>query len=235
MKTSPIVHEWFYPEGPETFEYLLPVEQFSLNHGKCLPEWTQRFASLSTSEAKQRFDEYLKSVAIPEISAFIAIAETLAPYSIIVHETDSWLLCKREDKLDELSGHGNMLQLPAPRFNVEWPSFFDSEQFNSLKHFLNCFGGTRIDIPPTCGVLEPLNMQPVSEDFETYAWKNIQTWDGSYPVYHVGAGDVVLVDSACKFGLWSHELGGDPDGAVQELGSFIQFVEFVTKETGIAG
>lgn len=233
METSPIVHEWFYPEGPDTFEYLLPVAQFSRDHRKLLPEWTLDFAFLTTKKAKQRFDEYLDSIALPEISAFTKIAETLFPYSVVVHETESWLLCKSESQFDGISAHGNMLQLPAPHNNLEWPAFFDPGKFNSLKQFLRYFGGTRIDIPPTSGIISPSNMQPVAKDPETYAWKNTQNWDGAYPVYNVGNGDVVLVDSNCKFGTWYHELCGDPKGAVQELGSFAQFIEFVANDTGI--
>ena len=117
--------------------------------------------------------------------------------------------------------------------NVEWPSFFDSENFTPLKHFLKYFGGTRIDIPPTCGTVTPNCLNPVSEDPETCAWKNIGTWDGTYPVYHVGNGDVVLVRSDGIYGTWSHELGNDPNGAVNVLGSFAEFVQYVATETGV--
>ena len=234
MDYSPTVHEWFYPEGPDTFEYLLPVERFSDGHDSKLPEWTRDFASLPLEGATTAFAKYLDSIARPEISEFTNVVRTLTPYSIVVHQTDSWLLCKTQEQFDETSAHGNMLQLPAPHVNVEWPSFFDSDRFTTLKHFLKYFGGTRIDIPPTCGILAPDRLAPVTEDFETYAWKNIRAWDGTYPVYNVGNGDVVLVRSDGTYGYWSHELGNDPSGAVSVLGSFADFVEYAATETGIA-
>lgn len=234
METSPVIHEWFYPQGPDTYEYLLPIGSFYADHSKLLPKWTQGFATLTPAQSKPRFAEYMASVTLPEISTFTNVVKTLTPFSIVVHKTDSWLLCKREDQFDKPSVHGNMLQLPAPYKNVEWPQFFDSDQFNPLKHFLKYFGNTRIDMPPTCGTRSPIEMQPVFEDVESFAWKNIQSWDGSYPVYNVGNGDVVLVDSNFEFGVWCHELCRDTNGAVQKLGSFQQFMEFVTNETGLA-
>ena len=150
METSALIHEWFYPEGPDTFEYLLPVESFSPDHGKTIPEWIQGYASLTPAEASKRFVEYLDSIALAEVVAFTRVVKTLAPFSITVHEADTWLLCKRRDQFDERSAHGNMLQLHGPHDNFGWPSFFDSDRFNPLKHFLKYFGAARIDIPPTC-------------------------------------------------------------------------------------
>ncbi len=233
MVYSPIIHKWFYPEGPDTFEYPLPVEQFIEGHDSRLPEWTRSFASLSLTDANQAFGKHINSIAHPDISAFTSVCESLVPYSIVVCESYSWLLCKLQDQFDESSAHGNMLQLPAPHLDAEWPTVFDSENFTSLRRFLKYFGGTRIDMPPTCGPLTPEKLQPVTEDLDTYAWKNIGIWKGAYPVYNVGNGDVVLVRSDGTYGIWCHELGDEPNGAVNDLGSFGQFIEFVAKETGI--
>ena len=233
MNYRPLIHEWFYPEGPDTFEYPLPVEHFLHNHESEVPGWIHQFAKMTPSESKQVFSEYVASIDRAELSAFIRIVKSLAPYSIVIHDSNSWLLCKTEDQFDEPSVHGNMLQISAPAETIEWPLYFDSEAMSPLKHLLHHFGDTRIDVPPTFGIICPMNMEPAIEDDKTFAWRNIGNWTGAYPVYDEGNGDCVLVRSDGVFGKWCHELCDEPTGAVTEIGSFSQFIEYLANETGI--
>lgn len=236
MEQRAIVHEWFYPGGPDTFEYLLPVESFSPEHSTVLPAWIMDYASLTPGEANRRFADYLDTIDQTALSDFTRVVETLAPFSVVVHQDVSWLLCKRTDQFGAISGHGNMLLLREPHKHVPWPSFFGSDKFDSLKRFLTHFGDARIDMPPTCGILSPVNLQPVTVDLRADAWKKLQHWAGSYPVYNIGNGEVVLVNSRCEFGIWGPGRGHSPNStaaAVEPLGTFADFIQYAASETGI--
>lgn len=230
MNHSPIIHEWFFPEGPTTFEYPLPVEEFLVDHESVLPEWLRNFASKNVAEAKQSFSDYVQSISFPGIQPILDVVGYLEPYSVVVQESRSWLLCKNPNRFKEPSGPRNMLQLPPPNENVDWPSFFKAEKFDPLKHLIKYFGGTRLDMPPTCGFDYPDQLIPAVEDPDDGIWMNIDTWTGSVPVFSFGGGDAVLVRPDAQFGIWDHECGSKENCAVRHIGSFDEFVKLVSKQ-----
>lgn len=233
MSQSAIVHEWFCPEGPDTFEYPFPISGAEVKPQSALTEWLREFLNLTGTEARIVFQEYLATISTPQLSPLIRVLESLEPYSVVVHESDSWLLCKVPAQLHETSSYGNMLLLPSPAYPDRWPVEFDLEIFNSLKDLLVSFGGMRLDIPPTCGLAKSVDLKPAIEDETTKAWANIGFWTGSYPVFNVGNGDVVLVRADGTYGRWNHELADEQGGAVSEVGSFSDFIQFVIDQLGI--
>lgn len=246
---SLIVHEWFYDGGPETYEYLLPCRKVDPKHENLFGDWICRFTNLSPSDASLELHHYLDEIEIPEIAPLTNLVRSLKPNSLIVNEDQVWLLCKSAELFSELSAHGNMILLPPPTENVEWPTKLSHASFDTLRHLMCHLGGMRIDIPPTCGMHRILEMQPAIEDENTGLWTNIRSWEGSFPIYNVGNGDTVLVDANGQFGRWDHEMMHQDfvdrmvrehgmtkpnDGAVFLIGDISAFVTYVAAETGLA-
>lgn len=245
---SVIVHEWFGEGGPETFEYLLPCRNVDPEHARLFNDWIGRFVNRSPADAKRELKTYLDAIDTAEIARLTGLIRGLAPCSVIVFSETVWLLCKSPELLEERGAHGNMLLLPPPNDYQEWPNELTGDAFRPLRHLLRYFGGMTIDIPPTCGVLKPDGIAPAIEDYNTFNWRNVRSWAGSFPVYNVGNGDWVLANPDGRYGCWCHEMT-DPafveklvrdgmvrpdDGAVFLIGDFDDFLDYVIAQTGIA-
>lgn len=143
-----------------------------------------------------------------------------------------------------------MVLLESPNSRLNWSSFLDGSAFEPLKDLLTNFGGMRFDLPPTSGLIRCVELSPAIYNPETYQWKSIGAWEGSFPVFQFGDGSVALVRSDGIFGRWDHEMtdsdfvrqliderGIKPpdDGAVFMIGGFEDFVDTLKSAIGCSG
>lgn len=199
MNYRPLIREWFYPEGPDTFEYLLPVELFLHNHDSEVPVWIHQFARRLGTNLNSFLANTLRQ------STDLSYPHSL---ELLNHwpRIRLWFMTQvvRKTSLTNPASMGICCEFRHQRKLLNGRFTLILKQCRPLKHLLHHFGGTRIDVPPTFGFICPMNMEPAIEDDKTLAWRNIGNWTVAYPVFDEGNGDCVLVRSNGVFGKRCH-------------------------------
>lgn len=205
---SHIIHEYFYPEGPDTHEFRLEAPEVHDEYKALMSDWLRGFLGLNQDQATKRFTDYLDSFATPVLAPLTDALRQNVPTSILTHESKAWLLLKAPDETEEPYG----LSIPSPHESLpdSLLAAFPLAQHNDAEAIIRHFAGYRMDIPPTAGLHWPEDIQLASEEIT----HSDPDWAGAIMLYLPGNGDVGLLNPDGRFGFWLHELGyGCPAGA----------------------
>lgn len=200
-----IKHPYFYDDGPDTLEYLLPVRSSNI------PE-LQRFQSVfGVTQVysgdylrcwfQNRWQELRCKLSI-QIRDRLLLEHSL--HSFIVYEGFSWINFKRTDCLESLSEHGNSIlvgALDANHFEKQaWMNDFREDVIEYLQYFRTTCG----EIPPVKTSWTDPRMLPyrfvVNDDFWNLDENEQHVWDGSLVVRPSNAGSYLLLRKDGQFG-----------------------------------
>jgi len=193
-----IHHEYFYPEGPETVEYLLHATK-DCEIGDC---WMASLRGLDRTRILERLQARFASLPEGPLAILREQILRLTPKSLVTHK-DRWWLLLSLDPSSATSEFGNMLMIPSPN-----ASEFDLIRDAVCQQFLREFAGACNTIPPSNGFLWPDQLPNFvfRETSDNYGFVPDE-WRDSVGFYLPGNGDVLVMRQDGVIGRWSHETG----------------------------
>ena len=211
---DPVYHEHPNPNMPPILEYYLPVVFGDLKHlgERSIPSWFQRFDSLDSTGVSEILKRDWEEITGPSARRIADALIQRIPRSIVFDADDTWL------RMDFAGLDCNVVGLHAPKEDCELAQFssqdFPVPDFVSVyKHFSNLGEG----VTPYENALW-MSPHPASEE----SCPGCGVWSGSFPIYYICNGDVVLLSTEGKIGRWLHEYCSRPSSAGFSDGSCVQ-------------
>lgn len=222
MPQKPIVHDYFYADGPKTYEWPLPVEPKQTKLP--LPDTFLAHKQLdSRTVADLMFSKSLR----PKGAVSRKVLSWLKPYtphSLVAFEENAWVLFKHKSKLNEVSKHGNAILIAADRSVPKEIAGFPIADHPEFFEFLTLFKNILGLIPPTGGIWrgdKPLGRLATNEMH--WGGQRMEPWINSLVIYILAAGDVLLLAPDGRLGCWNH-------GAVNPQSRYTLVTQISTKE-----
>lgn len=217
---DPIIHEYHYPGGPPTLEYMLG-EKIPAEHANRLSPFVRDMANLPPETIKERLAarwSNLDSTIKPIATHLLAMDVCSVIFTGLESPSSpSWLAFR--------NAAGAQWMLGAPPESIE--ETLTETWINNhagLKSLVTEFGDLQVGMIPPCTGFYIGRI--VREDDQELCWGKTGSWENSLPIYHDGSGNSVCVSPNNEIGIWS------PDCFNSIATSLAEFVGmFIAKET----
>ena len=215
-------HSYFYPDGPDTFETILPVpaaevppllrdwpglkRKCDLYPDRLMKGWVQRAESL-----QGQFSRTLRN--------WIG---TCVPYSIVQFEEWTWIAFKRKGMVEQTTCHGNCILMPLNRPLDIPPHWFPLDKNPEIEEFVQVFRNVCGSIPPTNTLWSEDKPPELLKEKPNHP---LGKWQNALPILHEGNGDVIVVRRDGKLGRFWKGGAYSPLPELMKPAQFLQVLD----------
>lgn len=212
-------HSYFYPEGPDTVETILPIPADEVPEQLRAWPGLEPRSDLDAARLMKSWLERSEPLQVEVSRTLKSWIDACVPYSVVQFTEWTWIAFKRPEMVEQTTCYGNCILVPLNEPLSELPNGFPLQNNPEIEEFVHVFRNICGSIPPTNTLWRADSAPELLRGSQFNL--SLKEWENSLPLFHDGTGDVIVARRDGMLGCFEKGGAYSPIPRQMTTGQFI--------------